>query len=108
LLEWGAIYTPPLHSFEVCFPFDLLKKPLECKELSLPSVKLEIDNRINTDLIIALRVVIVHPWFSLAFRDSLLKNKMHLVSMDTLLILLSCGPGYHHSLGLGYHTLPDT
>jgi hypothetical protein len=30
------------------------------------------------------------------FRDRLLKKKMHLVGMDTLLILLSLGPGYHH------------
>jgi hypothetical protein len=33
------------------------------------------------------------------FRDRLLKKKMHLVSMDTLLILLSLGPGYHHPRG---------
>jgi hypothetical protein len=30
------------------------------------------------------------------FQDRLLKNKMHLVCMDTLLILLSLGLGYHH------------
>jgi hypothetical protein len=30
------------------------------------------------------------------FRDRLLKKKMHLVGMDTILILLSLGPGYHH------------
>jgi hypothetical protein len=28
---------------------------------------------------------------------------MHLVGTDTLLILLSLGPGYHHPLGPGYH-----
>jgi hypothetical protein len=33
------------------------------------------------------------------FRDRLPKNKMHLISMDTLLILLSFGPGYHHPRG---------
>jgi hypothetical protein len=33
------------------------------------------------------------------FRDRLLKNKMHLVGMDTLLILLSLRPGYHHPRG---------
>jgi hypothetical protein len=33
------------------------------------------------------------------FRDSLWKKKMHLVGMDTLLILLSLGPGYHHPRG---------
>jgi hypothetical protein len=27
------------------------------------------------------------------------KKKMHLVCMDTLLILLSLGPGYHHPRG---------
>jgi hypothetical protein len=30
------------------------------------------------------------------FRDRLPKKKMHLVGMNTLLILLSLGPGYHH------------
>jgi hypothetical protein len=30
------------------------------------------------------------------FRARLPKKKMHLVGMDTLLILLSLGPGYHH------------
>jgi hypothetical protein len=33
------------------------------------------------------------------FRDRLLKKKMHLVGMDTLLILLSLGPGLHHPRG---------
>jgi hypothetical protein len=33
------------------------------------------------------------------FRDRLPKKKMHLVGMDTLLILLSLGPGYHHPMG---------
>jgi hypothetical protein len=33
------------------------------------------------------------------FRDRLPKNKMHLVGMDTILILLSLGPGYHHPRG---------
>jgi hypothetical protein len=33
------------------------------------------------------------------FRDRLLKKKMHLIGMDTLLILLSLGPGYHHPRG---------
>jgi hypothetical protein len=33
------------------------------------------------------------------FRDRLPKKKMHLVGMDTLLILLSLGPGNHHSRG---------
>jgi hypothetical protein len=33
------------------------------------------------------------------FRDRLSKKKMHLVGMDTLLILLSFGPGYHHPRG---------
>jgi hypothetical protein len=32
-------------------------------------------------------------------RDRLPKKKMHLVGMDTLLILLSLGPGYHHLRG---------
>jgi hypothetical protein len=31
-----------------------------------------------------------------SFRDRLPKKKMHLVGMDTLLILLSFGPGYHN------------
>jgi hypothetical protein len=33
------------------------------------------------------------------FRDRLLKQKMHLVGMGTLLILLSFGPGHHHPRG---------
>ena len=33
------------------------------------------------------------------FRDRLPKKKMHLVGMDTLLILLSLGPGYHQPRG---------
>jgi hypothetical protein len=33
------------------------------------------------------------------FRDRLLKKKMHLIGMDTPLILLSLGPGYHHPRG---------
>jgi hypothetical protein len=33
------------------------------------------------------------------FRDRLPKKKMHLIGMDTLLILLSLGPGYHHPRG---------
>jgi hypothetical protein len=33
------------------------------------------------------------------FRDRLPKNKMRLVGMDTLLILLSLGLGYHHPRG---------
>jgi hypothetical protein len=33
------------------------------------------------------------------FRDRLPKKKMHLVGMDTLLILLSLGPGHHHPRG---------
>jgi hypothetical protein len=33
------------------------------------------------------------------FRDRLSKKKMHLVGLDTLLILLSLGPGYHHPRG---------
>jgi hypothetical protein len=32
-------------------------------------------------------------------RDKLSKNKMHLVGMDTLLIILTLGPGYHHPRG---------
>jgi hypothetical protein len=32
-------------------------------------------------------------------RDRLPKKKMHLVSMDTLLILLNLGPGYHRPRG---------
>jgi hypothetical protein len=32
-------------------------------------------------------------------RDRLSKKKMYLVGMDTLLILLSLGPGYHHPKG---------
>jgi hypothetical protein len=35
-------------------------------------------------------------WF---FWDRLPKKKMHLVGMDTLLILLSLGPGHHHPRG---------
>jgi hypothetical protein len=33
------------------------------------------------------------------FRDRLPKKKMHLIGMDTLLVLLSLGPGYHHPRG---------
>jgi hypothetical protein len=33
-------------------------------------------------------------------------NKMHLVGMSILLILLSLGPGYHHSTGPWYHNSP--
>jgi hypothetical protein len=33
------------------------------------------------------------------FRDRLPKKKIHLVGMDTLLILLSLGPGHHHPRG---------
>jgi hypothetical protein len=33
------------------------------------------------------------------FRDRLPKKKMHLVGMNTLLILLSLGLGYHHPRG---------
>jgi hypothetical protein len=33
------------------------------------------------------------------FRDRLPKKKLHLVGMDTLLILLSLGSGYHHPRG---------
>jgi hypothetical protein len=33
------------------------------------------------------------------FRDSLSKKKMHLIDMNTLLILLSLGPGHHHPRG---------
>jgi hypothetical protein len=33
------------------------------------------------------------------FRDRLPKKKMHLVGIDTLLILLSLGLGYHHPRG---------
>jgi hypothetical protein len=33
------------------------------------------------------------------FRARLLRKKIHLVGMDTLLILLSLGPGYHHPRG---------
>jgi hypothetical protein len=33
------------------------------------------------------------------FRDRLPKKKMHLVGMDTLLILFSLRPGYHHPRG---------
>jgi hypothetical protein len=33
------------------------------------------------------------------FRDRLLKKKMHLIGMDTLLIILSLGLGYHHPRG---------
>jgi hypothetical protein len=36
------------------------------------------------------------------FRNRLSK-KMHLINMNTLLILLSIGPGYHHPIGRGYH-----
>jgi hypothetical protein len=38
------------------------------------------------------------------FRDRLSEKKKNLVSMSTLLILLSLGPGYHHPLGSGYHS----
>jgi hypothetical protein len=40
------------------------------------------------------------------FRDRLPKKKMHLIGMNTLLILLSLGPGYHHPRGSGYHNPP--
>jgi hypothetical protein len=33
------------------------------------------------------------------FRDMLPNKKMHLVGMDTVLILLSLGPGHHHRSG---------
>jgi hypothetical protein len=33
------------------------------------------------------------------FRDRLPKKKMHLIGIDTLLILLSLGPGHHHPRG---------
>jgi hypothetical protein len=33
------------------------------------------------------------------FRDRLPKKKMHLIGMDTLLILLNLGPGHHHPRG---------
>jgi hypothetical protein len=33
------------------------------------------------------------------FRHKLSKKKMHLVGMDTLFILLSLGPGFHHPRG---------
>jgi hypothetical protein len=33
------------------------------------------------------------------FQDRLPKKKTHLVFMDTLLIILSLGPGYHHPKG---------
>jgi hypothetical protein len=33
---------------------------------------------------------------------------MHLVGMNTLLILLSLGLGYHHPLGPGYHNMEVT
>jgi hypothetical protein len=33
------------------------------------------------------------------FRDRLLKKKMHLIGMDTLLIILSLGQVYHHPRG---------
>jgi hypothetical protein len=43
------------------------------------------------------------------FRDRLPKKKMHLVGIDTLLILLSLGPGYHHPRGqdITIHPLED-
>jgi hypothetical protein len=44
------------------------------------------------------------PWRS--FRDRLPKKKMHLVGMNTLLILLSLGPGYHHPRGQDITILP--
>ena len=37
------------------------------------------------------------------FRDILSKKKMQLIGMNTLLILLSLGPGYHHPAGPRYH-----
>jgi hypothetical protein len=41
------------------------------------------------------------------FRDRLPKKEMHLIGMDTLLILLSLGPGNHHPrAGPGYHNPP--
>jgi hypothetical protein len=40
------------------------------------------------------------------FRDRLPKKKMYLIGMDTLLILLSLGPGYHHPRGQEI-TIPD-
>jgi hypothetical protein len=33
------------------------------------------------------------------FQDRLPKKKMHLVGMDTLLVILSLGPGSHHPSG---------
>jgi uracil-DNA glycosylase len=38
------------------------------------------------------------------FRDRLPKKNMHLVDMDTLLILLSLRPGYHHPLAGEHQT----
>jgi hypothetical protein len=40
-------------------------------------------------------------WTWRFFQDRLPKKKMHLVGMDTLLILLSLGPGYHHPSPMG-------
>jgi hypothetical protein len=40
------------------------------------------------------------------FRRRLLKRKMHLIGMSTILILLSLGPGYHHPPRPGYHNPP--
>jgi hypothetical protein len=37
------------------------------------------------------------------FRDRLSKKNMHLIGMDTLLILLSLGLGYHHPRGQDTH-----
>jgi hypothetical protein len=39
------------------------------------------------------------------FRDSLSKNKIHLIGMSILSILLSLGPGYHNPVMLGYHII---
>jgi hypothetical protein len=41
------------------------------------------------------------------FRDRIPKRKMHLIDMNTLLILLSLGPRYHHHLGPGYQNPPS-
>jgi hypothetical protein len=37
------------------------------------------------------------------FFQDILPKKMYLVGMDTLLVLLSLGPGNHHPRGTGYH-----
>jgi hypothetical protein len=42
------------------------------------------------------------------FRDRLPKKKMHLVGMDTLLIILSLGPGHHHPRGQDITILPES